>query len=99
MEPYVLIIIFIISTIVGYFLIKNVPSLLHTPLMSGMNALSGITILGALAITAILLKDFNVIISATLGGVAIILATINVVGGFLITDRMLKIFVKKAVKK
>ena len=51
MHPIILVLIFIVATVVGYLLIKNVPSLLHTPLMSGMNALSGITVLGALAAT------------------------------------------------
>ncbi|HPG43953.1 MAG TPA: NAD(P) transhydrogenase subunit alpha [Acholeplasmataceae bacterium] len=87
--------IFIVSTIVGYFLINNVPPLLHTPLMSGMNALSGITLIGALIATAIGLKESNPIISAILGGIAIVVATINVVGGFGITDKMLKMFKKK----
>lgn len=101
MNPFLLIAIFVIATVVGYFLIKNVPSLLHTPLMSGMNALSGITILGALVVTSVLLRinDISPVLSTILGGLAIVLATINVVGGFCVTDRMLKIFVKKAVKK
>ncbi|MEA1967064.1 MAG: NAD(P) transhydrogenase subunit alpha [Thermodesulfobacteriota bacterium] len=84
----VLIIVFIISTLIGYKLINKVPSLLHTPLMSGMNAFSGVTILGALVSTA-----FAVIISSKiLGAMAIILAMINLVGGFLITDKMLRMF-------
>ena len=87
--------IFIVSTIVGYFLINNVPPLLHTPLMSGMNALSGITLIGALIATAIGLKESNPIISAILGGIAIVVATINVIAGFGITDKMLKMFNKK----
>ena len=87
--------IFIVSTIVGYFLINNVPPLLHTPLMSGMNALSGITLIGALIATAIGLKESNPIISAILGGIAIVVATINVIAGFGITDKMLKMFKKK----
>ncbi len=87
--------IFLVSTIVGYFLINNVPSLLHTPLMSGMNALSGITLIGALIATSIGLKESNPILSGIFGGIAIIVATANVVGGFGITDRMLKMFKKK----
>ena len=66
MNPLYIILIFIIATIVGYLLIKNVPSLLHTPLMSGMNALSGITILGALTTTAILVKDYHPTLAAIL---------------------------------
>ncbi len=80
--------IFVAATLVGYKLISNVPSLLHTPLMSGMNALSGVTVLGALAATAMALRTG----SALLGALAVMLATINVVGGFLITDRMLRMF-------
>lgn len=97
MNPFYLILIFIVATIVGYFIIKNVPSLLHTPLMSGMNALSGITILGAIAAVgiAVLSKGQNNLMDHILGGIAIIAATVNVVGGFGVTHRMLKMFNKK----
>lgn len=88
MNQILLIIIFIVATLVGYKLIKNVPSLLHTPLMSGMNALSGITVLGALTATAAAVHTGNKI----LGFVAIVLAMINVAGGFAVTNRMLKMF-------
>ncbi|MDD4839934.1 MAG: NAD(P) transhydrogenase subunit alpha [Clostridia bacterium] len=91
--------VFIVATIIGYFLINNVPSLLHTPLMSGMNALSGITILGALTATAIAFKSINPVLSAIVGGLAIVLAMINVVGGFVVTDRMLCMIVKKGGRK
>lgn len=86
---------FICSSIIGYLLINNVPSLLHTPLMSGMNALSGITILGALVTTALVVSNDNKIVSSILGSIAIIFATINIVGGFSVTDRMLKMFRKE----
>ena len=89
--------VFLVSTIVGYLIIKNVPSLLHTPLMSGMNALSGVTALGALTATALLFKE-NVILSSTLGAIAIALAMVNVVGGFVVTDRMLGMIAKKKPK-
>ena len=85
-----LILLFIIASIVGYRVISNIPSMLHTPLMSGMNALSGITVLGALAIT-VSASQFN---SQMLGAIAIVLAMINVVGGFKVTHRMLKMFNK-----
>lgn len=99
MGPIEIIIIFIVATIVGYLLIKNVPSLLHTPLMSGMNALSGITVLGALTAVAIIAdKNDNTLLATIFGGLAIILAMINVVGGFVVTDRMLKMFHKKENK-
>lgn len=95
----VLLIVLVVSTILGYFLIRNVPSLLHTPLMSGMNALSGITILGALIATAVALKTNHPIVGYIFGSIAIILAMINVVGGFAVTERMLKMFTKKGDKE
>ena len=91
MNPLTLLAIFAVSTLVGYKLIKNVPSLLHTPLMSGMNALSGVTILGALSATITAVHTGNSI----LGALAITLAIINVVGGFFVTGRMLKMFHRK----
>ena len=89
----ILLAIFIVASIIGYFLIKNVPSLLHTPLMSGMNAFSGITLIGAIVATSILLKqDPNNIFSIIIGSLAILVATINVSDGFLVTHRMLSFF-------
>ena len=88
MQALLLIVIFAISTFIGYKLIGRVPSLLHTPLMSGMNAFSGVTVLGCLSATAAAL-EFN---SRLIGMIAIILAMINVVGGFGVTDRMLRMF-------
>ena len=85
-----LLLLFIIATAVGYKVISDVPSLLHTPLMSGMNALSGITVLGALVVTAYAVKCH----SQLLGMIAITLATINIVAGFFVTHRMLKMFKK-----
>lgn len=100
MNPIYLILIFVVSTLIGYFIIKNVPSLLHTPLMSGMNALSGITILGAIAAVGIAMisDNQNTILAHVFGGIAIIAATVNVVGGFGVTHRMLKMFNKKKKK-
>jgi len=83
--------VFLISSIVGYLIIRKVPSLLHTPLMSGMNALSGVTVLGALVATATSSKPIVQIFS----GLAVVLAFTNVVGGFSVTHRMLKMFVHK----
>ena len=94
---FILLIILIVSSIAGYFLISNVPSLLHTPLMSGMNALSGITILGALIATAEAINNGNKVLGYIFGSISIILAMINV-GGFSVTDRMLKMFTKKGDK-
>lgn len=89
-----LVILFVIATIVGYKVISAVPSLLHTPLMSGTNALSGVTVLGALAVTAMAQTMGNSAMGQLLGAAAIVLAMINVVGGFLVTDRMLRMFKK-----
>ena len=91
MHPVLLVLIFIVSTLVGYKLISNVPSLLHTPLMSGMNALSGITVLGALAAAGAAVA----LGSRLLGYLAILLAMLNVAGGFGVTHRMLRMFHKK----
>ena len=84
----ILVLVFVADTLLGYKLISAVPSLLHTPLMSGMNALSGITILGMVTATA-LAVGFG---SRLLGIIGIVCATINVVSGFLVTDRMLLMF-------
>ena len=80
--------VFVLTTLIGYRAISEVPSLLHTPLMSGMNALSGITVVGALAVTAAAV----ILSSRLLGVVAIVLAATNVAGGFVVTERMLRMF-------
>ena len=91
-ESFILIItIFVLAMFVGFEVITKVPPTLHTPLMSGSNAISGITIIGALISAA----AENITLSATLGMVAVALATVNVVGGFVVTDRMLKMFTSK----
>ncbi len=91
MDLVLLLFIFTLAAFLGFELIAKVPSQLHTPLMSGSNAISGITIVGA--ITATGLSDSP--IAQWLGFFALILATINVVGGYLVTDRMLAMFKKK----
>ncbi len=91
MDALWLIVVFAISTWLGYKAISEVPSLLHTPLMSGSNAISGVTILGSLVSTALAVTSG----SRALGFVAIILACINLVGGFVVTDRMLRMFKAK----
>ena len=80
--------VFIASFIVGYLLISKVPSLLHTPLMSMTNAISAVTILGALLLFSVQTSA----VEKVLGALALITATFNVVGGFAITDRMLRLF-------
>ncbi len=82
--------IFVLATFVGYQVISRVPPLLHTPLMSGTNAISGISLVASL-----IAAGSHHFISQVLGFVAVTCATINVVGGFLITDRMLRMFKKK----
>ncbi|MCY4523862.1 MAG: NAD(P) transhydrogenase subunit alpha [Halobacteriovoraceae bacterium] len=83
--------ILVLSVFLGFELISKVPSTLHTPLMSGSNAISGITLLGALIAAGMEASSIGPI----LGMMAIICATTNVVGGYLVTDRMLKMFKKK----
>jgi NAD(P) transhydrogenase subunit alpha len=82
--------VFVLATFVGYQVISRVPPLLHTPLMSGTNAISGISLVGSLVAAG---TDHR--LSQILGFVAVTCASINVVGGFLITDRMLRMFRKK----
>jgi len=94
MTIILLLFIFTLSIFLGFELISKVPSQLHTPLMSGTNAISGITIIGAIIATG---AD-NGAIASSLGFVAVILATINVVGGYLVTDKMLGMFKKKETK-
>jgi H+-translocating NAD(P) transhydrogenase subunit alpha len=86
--------IFTLAAFVGFETITKVPPLLHTPLMSGTNAISGITLVGSL----ISAGSGHSILGTMLGLTAVIFATINVVGGFLVTDRMLEMF-KKGRKK
>ena len=91
-----LLFILIIATFLGRELISKVPSQLHTPLMSATNAISGVTVLGALVVCAANTDDRLVLI---LSFIAIVLATINTVGGYAVTDRMLGMFKKKEDKK
>jgi H+-translocating NAD(P) transhydrogenase subunit alpha len=91
----VLIVIFVLAMFVGFEVITKVPPTLHTPLMSGSNAISGVTILGALVVAG----RGDEKLGAILGLCAVILATINVVGGFLVTDRMLQMFRKRPEEK
>ncbi|MBC7791299.1 MAG: NAD(P) transhydrogenase subunit alpha [Anaerolineae bacterium] len=83
--------VFVLAAFVGYQVITRVPPLLHTPLMSATNAISGISLVGSLVAAG---SDHGQV-STILGFIAVVAATINVVGGFLITDRMLKMFKKR----
>jgi len=87
--------IFVLAIFVGFEVITKVPPLLHTPLMSGSNAISGITIVGAILSAGSGLDQLGHI----LGMLAVISATINVVGGYLVTDRMLEMFTKSKKKE
>ena len=87
--------IFVLACFIGFELISKVPPTLHTPLMSGANAISGITIVGALIVTGSIGEELG----KWIGFAAIILATINVIGGFMVTDRMLEMFKKKDDEK
>ena len=83
--------IFVLALFVGFELITKVPPTLHTPLMSGANAISGITIIGAMVVVG----PEDTTTAVILGFAALILATINVIGGFMVTDRMLQMFRRK----
>ena len=83
--------IFVLACFIGFELISKVPPTLHTPLMSGANAISGITIVGSLIVAG----SVGGPLAKWLGFAAIVFATINVVGGFMVTDRMLEMFKKK----
>jgi len=91
MDAVFLTFILLLSIFLGFELISKVPSTLHTPLMSGSNAISGITLVGALSSAG---GGFNQL-ATILGVIAVALATTNVVGGYLVTDRMLAMFRKK----
>lgn len=86
-----LITIFVLAIFIGFEIITKVPPTLHTPLMSGSNAISGITIVGALLMAG--MSDGW--IATAFGFIAVVLATVNVVGGYLVTHRMLSMFRKK----
>ncbi|MCH8274473.1 MAG: NAD(P) transhydrogenase subunit alpha [Armatimonadetes bacterium] len=91
MDLIVIITVFVLALFVGMEVISKVPPTLHTPLMSGSNAISGVTIIGAMVVAGRGEEQ----IGAILGVIAVIFATINVVGGFMVTDRMLKMFKQK----
>lgn len=84
-------IIFVLASFIGFEVISKVPATLHTPLMSGSNAISGITIVGAMVVAGMI----GGVWTKWIGVLALIVATINVVGGFMVTDRMLQMFRKE----
>jgi H+-translocating NAD(P) transhydrogenase subunit alpha len=95
MSPVTWLTIFVLSVFVGTEVIAKVSSTLHTPLMSGANAIHGIILLGAVLVTG----DTDSTVALVVGLVAIVLATVNMVGGFVVTDRMLQMFVRKRPAK
>ena len=88
--PLVSLYIFVLAIFVGFEVISKVPTILHTPLMSGSNAISGIALIGALLVAGPLHANLTTV----LGLIAVVMATVNVVGGFMVTDRMLQMFRK-----
>ena len=92
MELMLLLFVFVLAGFLGFELIAKVPSQLHTPLMSGSNAISGITLVGAMVVAGAAGSDT---VALVLGFLATVLATINVIGGYLVTDRMLGMFGRK----
>ena len=92
MDLIMLLTVFVLAIFVGFEVITKVPPTLHTPLMSGSNAISGITVIGALILAG---QVGNSNLSHVLAFIAVIFATINVVGGFLVTGRMLQMFKRK----
>lgn len=91
--------IFILSIFVGYYVVWSVTPSLHTPLMSVTNAISSVIIVGAIIAASNLSLDVNFELSNIFGFVAIFLASVNIFGGFLVTQRMLKMYQKKKRKK
>ena len=95
MDAIALLTIFILSIFVGIEVVSKVSAILHTPLMSGANAIHGVVLVGAILVTGKATDN----IQLSLGLVAIVLATINMVGGFVVTDRMLEMFKPKKAEK
>ena len=93
MEIIFLTFVFVLSIFLGFELINKVPSTLHTPLMSGANAIHGVVIIGAIIVMGHASPDNY--LALTLGFLAVVLGTLNVVGGFVVTNRMLEMFKKK----
>lgn len=91
MTQLFLVVLFVVSAVLGYFIVRNVPALLHTPLMSGMNALSGVTVLGAM-ISTFTAQGWLALALALVGAAV---AMVNVAGGFALTHKMLASFSKK----
>jgi proton-translocating NAD(P)+ transhydrogenase subunit alpha len=87
--------VFVLAVFIGFEVISKVPTMLHTPLMSGTNAIHGIVLIGAMLIAGSADSDLEKILAF----VAVVFATVNVVGGFLVTDRMLEMFKRKPTSR
>ncbi len=94
MSLLIMLFILVLASFLGAELISKVPQTLHTPLMSGSNAISGITILGAILVAG----EADSPVAIVAGSLAVALAMLNVVGGFAVTDRMLRMFTRKGAK-
>ena len=88
--------VFALAVFVGFEVISKVPTMLHTPLMSGTNAIHGIVIVGAIVVVG---QDLGGTLATVFGFIAVVFGTVNVVGGFLVTDRMLRMFRRRPVEK
>jgi NAD(P) transhydrogenase subunit alpha len=88
--------VFALAVFVGFEVISKVPTMLHTPLMSGTNAIHGIVIVGAIVVVG---QDRGGTLATVFGFVAVVFGTVNVVGGFLVTDRMLQMFRRRPAEK
>ncbi len=95
MSEVALLTIFVLSIFVGFEVVSKVSTVLHTPLMSGANAIHGVVLVGAILVTG----SSESALTLVLGLLAIVLATVNLVGGFVVTDRMLEMFKVKAPRK
>ena len=92
MEPVTLLTLFVLSVFVGFEVVSKVSTTLHTPLMSGANAIHGVILVGAILVTG----RTDSTVGLVLGLAAVVLATVNMVGGFVVTDRMLEMFKGRA---
>ncbi len=88
--------VFALAVFVGFEVISKVPTMLHTPLMSGTNAIHGIVVVGAIIVVG---EDLGGTLSTVFGFIAVVFGTVNVVGGFLVTDRMLQMFRRRPAEK
>ena len=99
MDGIALLTIFVLAVFVGYYVVWNVTPALHTPLMSVTNAISSVIVVGALLAVGVPIMESGSMVARILGFVALVFASINIFGGFLVTQRMLAMYQKKDKKK